>query len=68
VDLPCGAGRLPARGEEMDNVVGLGLGADDYVTKPFNPRELVAHADIHTSRLCSRTISFAEVGAHSTPR
>jgi two-component system response regulator ResD len=30
-----------ARGEEGDRIVGLELGADDYVTKPFSPRELV---------------------------
>ena len=33
---------LTARGEEMDRIVGLELGADDYVAKPFNPRELLA--------------------------
>jgi DNA-binding response OmpR family regulator len=33
---------LTARGEEIDKLVGLGLGADDYVTKPFSPRELAA--------------------------
>jgi DNA-binding response OmpR family regulator len=33
---------LTARDEETDKVVGLELGADDYVTKPFSPRELVA--------------------------
>jgi two-component system catabolic regulation response regulator CreB len=33
---------LSAHGEEVDRVVGLELGADDYVTKPFSPRELVA--------------------------
>jgi DNA-binding response OmpR family regulator len=32
---------LTARGEEMDRVAGLALGADDYVVKPFSPRELV---------------------------
>jgi len=32
---------LTAKGEEVDKVVGLELGADDYVTKPFSPRELV---------------------------
>jgi two-component system phosphate regulon response regulator PhoB len=32
---------LTARGEEVDRVVGLELGADDYLTKPFSPRELV---------------------------
>jgi two-component system, OmpR family, response regulator ResD len=33
---------LTARGEESDRVLGLELGADDYLTKPFSPRELVA--------------------------
>ena len=33
---------LTARGEDVDKIVGLELGADDYLTKPFNPRELVA--------------------------
>jgi DNA-binding response OmpR family regulator len=33
---------LTARGEEIDKLIGLELGADDYVTKPFSPRELAA--------------------------
>jgi two-component system OmpR family response regulator len=33
---------LTARGEELDRIVGLEIGADDYVAKPFNPRELLA--------------------------
>jgi DNA-binding response OmpR family regulator len=33
---------LTARGEESDRIVGLEIGADDYVTKPFSPKELVA--------------------------
>lgn len=33
---------LTARGEEIDRIVGLELGADDYIAKPFNPRELFA--------------------------
>lgn len=33
---------LSARGEELDRIVGLELGADDYMAKPFSPRELVA--------------------------
>jgi len=33
---------LTARKEDIDKIVGLELGADDYLTKPFNPRELVA--------------------------
>jgi DNA-binding response OmpR family regulator len=45
--LRAGGGRVPiivvtAREEEADRVLGLELGADDYVTKPFSPRELVA--------------------------
>ncbi len=33
---------LTARGDDMDRIVGLELGADDYLSKPFNPRELLA--------------------------
>ena len=33
---------LTARGEDVDRILGLELGADDYLTKPFNPRELLA--------------------------
>ena len=33
---------LTARGEDVDRIVGLEIGADDYVPKPFNPRELLA--------------------------
>lgn len=33
---------LTARGEEIDRILGLEIGADDYVPKPFNPRELIA--------------------------
>jgi two-component system, OmpR family, alkaline phosphatase synthesis response regulator PhoP len=33
---------LTARNDDIDKIVGLELGADDYLTKPFNPRELVA--------------------------
>ncbi len=35
---------LTAKGEEVDRIVGLEIGADDYVVKPFSPRELVARA------------------------
>lgn len=35
---------LTARDEDVDKIVGLEIGADDYLTKPFNPRELVARA------------------------
>ena len=33
---------LTAKGDETDTIIGLGVGADDYVSKPFSPRELVA--------------------------
>ncbi len=36
---------LTARGEEVDRIVGLELGADDYIVKPFSPRELVLRID-----------------------
>jgi two-component system response regulator ResD len=42
---------LTAKGEESDRVVGLRLGADDYVVKPFSPAELVARVDAILRRL-----------------
>ncbi|GHV80338.1 DNA-binding response regulator [Spirochaetia bacterium] len=41
---------VTARGEEIDKVRGLGLGADDYITKPFTPSELVARIKSHIAR------------------
>jgi len=49
---------LTARGDEIDRVVGLELGADDYVTKPFSPRELVARV---------RTVLRRTAGKAATP-
>ncbi|HMO58502.1 MAG TPA: response regulator transcription factor [Roseiflexaceae bacterium] len=46
---------LTARGEETDRVVGLELGADDYVTKPFSPRELVARVRAVLRRMAAGT-------------
>lgn len=41
---------VSARKEDIDKIRGLGLGADDYITKPFNPNELVARVKAHISR------------------
>jgi DNA-binding response OmpR family regulator len=49
---------ITARGEEIDRVVGLELGADDYVTKPFSVRELMARIKAVLRR--SQSENFAE--------
>ncbi|GAA0466862.1 response regulator transcription factor [Actinoplanes campanulatus] len=41
---------LTARADEVDKLVGLGVGADDYLTKPFSPRELVARVRVMLRR------------------
>lgn len=41
---------LSARGDEMDKILGLGLGADDYLVKPINMSELVARVEAHLRR------------------
>ena len=46
---------LTARGEEIDRVVGLEIGADDYVVKPFSPRELVARVKVILKRMSHHT-------------
>src|ERR1700736_4363001 len=50
---------LTARGEEVDRIVGLEIGADDYLPKPFNPRELVARirAILRRTRASERAAS-----------
>jgi two-component system response regulator CpxR len=45
---------LTAKGDEIDRIVGLELGADDYLSKPFNPRELVARLHAIQRRVAVR--------------
>jgi DNA-binding response OmpR family regulator len=54
---------LTARVEETDRIIGLELGADDYVTKPFSPRELVARVRAVLRRTSSVEPSFAPIHA-----
>jgi DNA-binding response OmpR family regulator len=50
---------LTARGEDLDRILGLEIGADDYVAKPFNPRELIARI-----RAILRRMVRLNVGPH----
>jgi two-component system, OmpR family, phosphate regulon response regulator PhoB len=67
---------LTARGEEEDRVRGLTTGADDYVTKPFSPRELIARVTAVLRRvrpaLAGQSLSYADIemdiGAHKVKR
>lgn len=56
---------LTARGEEDDRIRGFEIGADDYVTKPFSPRELVARVNAVLRRvrpaLAGETLKFADI-------
>jgi two-component system phosphate regulon response regulator PhoB len=61
---------LTARGEEEDRIRGLDTGADDYVTKPFSPKELVARAGAVLRRvrpaLAAETLEYAGVEMDTT--
>jgi two-component system OmpR family response regulator len=50
---------LTAKGEEIDRIIGLEMGADDYLPKPFNPRELLARIK---SVLRRRTLEIESIG------
>jgi len=56
---------VSARKEDIDKIRGLGLGADDYVTKPFSPSELVARVKAHLERY--DRLTGAAAGAGSSP-
>jgi DNA-binding response OmpR family regulator len=54
---------VTARAEEVDKLVGLGVGADDYVTKPFSPREVVARARTVLRRAAPTALDAAPADA-----
>jgi len=55
---------LSARGEEVDRIVGLEIGADDYLPKPFNPRELLARIRSVLRRNSSNTLQAESTDGH----
>jgi DNA-binding response OmpR family regulator len=59
---------LTARSDEVDKLVGLGVGADDYLTKPVSPRELVARIRAMLRRPRTGVVAGAGVPAEEPPR
>jgi two-component system phosphate regulon response regulator OmpR len=70
VDSPVPVIMLTAKGDETDRIVGLEMGADDYLPKPFNPRELLARINavlrrgdaVHTARQVKEDDHKIDVG------
>ena len=58
---------LSARDDEIDRVLGLEIGGDDYVTKPFSPRELVARVNVILRRMASRGPDAKGIGGSAFP-
>jgi two-component system response regulator CpxR len=58
---------LTARGDDVDRIVGLEIGADDYLPKPFNPRELVARIQAVLRRARTPTRASASSAAAASP-
>ena len=59
---------LTARAEEVDKLIGLSVGADDYLTKPFSPRELVARVHVMMRRPRGGSVAGPMPGHASTRR
>ncbi len=73
-DDPVAILMLTARDDDIDKIIGLELGADDYLTKPFNPRELVARVkailrrDARASQLASLSLHLGDLSIDAASR
>ena len=56
---------LTAKGEEIDRILGLELGADDYIVKPFSPREVVARIKAVLRRTSEQPRTYSDVVTHN---